>query len=79
MQVRYLNNSTQGTLLTIIGIHTCVGKNLGLMEMRFAAAVMFSKYDIAFAPGEDNSDVEGKQTDTFTVEPGNLRIVLTER
>jgi len=49
------------------------------MEMRFAAAVMFSKYDIAFAPGEDNSDVEGKQTDTFTVEPGNLRVVLTER
>lgn len=49
------------------------------MEMRFAAAVMFSKYDIAFAPGEDNSQVQAKQTDTFTVEPGDLKVVFTER
>ncbi|KAH8594186.1 cytochrome P450 [Bisporella sp. PMI_857] len=61
------------------GIHTCVGKYLGLMELRYFTAVVFSKYDIAFAPGEDNHDVQGKMTDTFTVEPGQLKVVLTER
>jgi hypothetical protein len=49
------------------------------MELRYFTAVVFSKYDIAFAPGEDNHDVQGKMTDTFTVEPGQLKVVLTER
>ena len=47
--------------------------------MRFAAAATFTKYDISFAPGQDNIDIQGKQRDTFTMEPGELKVIFRER
>ena len=49
------------------------------MELRYVMAVLISKYDVLFAPGEDNYEVQGKMTDTFTVEPGQLKVVFKER
>lgn len=49
------------------------------MELRYATTVLISKYNVTFAPGEDNHEVIENMTDSFTVDPGDLKIVWTER
>ena len=60
-----------------IGRYSCVGKNLALAEIRFATALLVSKYDIAFAPGEDGTRVLKEMKDQFTAVPGKLELVFT--
>ncbi|KAI9667285.1 MAG: hypothetical protein M1821_000099 [Bathelium mastoideum] len=62
-----------------LGTYGCVGKQLALMNIRSLAAKLLATFDITFAPGEDGSDVVNKSRDHFTLEPGDLRLVFTER
>ena len=60
-----------------IGRFACVGKNLALAEIRFVTALLISKYDIKFAPGEDGVRVWKDMKDQFTAAPGKLELVFT--
>ena len=62
-----------------IGRFACVGKNLALAELRFVAALLVSKYDINFAPGEDGTRCWREMKDQFTAAPGKLELVFTRR
>ncbi|KAF7846282.1 hypothetical protein BT93_L4670 [Corymbia citriodora subsp. variegata] len=62
-----------------IGPYSCVGKQLGLMEMRYVAAEIVRKYDIALAPGQTpKAFLDGKR-DTFTLALGPLNLLFTDR
>lgn len=60
-----------------IGRYSCIGKNLALAEIRFATALLVSKYDITLAPGEDGCRVLNDMKDQFTAVPGTLELVFT--
>ena len=62
-----------------IGRFACVGKNLALAELRFVTALLVSKYDITFAPGEDGTRCWRDMKDQFTAAPGKLELVFTPR
>jgi len=62
-----------------IGRYSCVGKNLALSELRFVTALLVSKYDIAFAPGEAGIRVWKNMKDQFTAAPGKLELVFHAR
>ena len=66
----------KGRLLTVPGRYQCIGKNLAYAEMRYVVALLVSRYDVAFAPGEDGSAVEGDELDELTATPGRLRLVF---
>jgi len=57
----------------------CVGKNLALAELRFMTALLVSKYDITFAPGEDGTRCWRDMKDQDTAAPGKLELVFTPR
>ncbi|KAI1841941.1 hypothetical protein JX266_011911 [Neoarthrinium moseri] len=61
------------------GRYSCIGKYLGLMEVRHVTARIVRQYDIKFAPGQDPAAfVEGKR-DTFTLALAPLDLVFTRR
>ena len=64
---------------TCIGRYSCVGKTLALQELRFVTALLASKYDISFPPGEDGRSVEEDTLDQFVSNPGELRVVFRAR
>ena len=47
--------------------------------MRFVVALLASKYDFDYAPGEDGTAVERDMVDQFTASPGELRLVFRKR
>ena len=49
------------------------------MEMRLVTAILISRFDVAFAPGETGKAIVEELHDTFTAAPGPLRLVFTER
>ncbi|KAH7333161.1 cytochrome P450 monooxygenase-like protein [Rhexocercosporidium sp. MPI-PUGE-AT-0058] len=49
------------------GKYGCIGKNLALMELRTVTALLVSKFDVSFAPGEDGSALLEKSEDYFTI------------
>lgn len=59
-----------------IGKLSCLGKNLSLMEIRVAAALIFTQFDFSFATGEDGVEMFADATDYFTTTPGPLRLIL---
>jgi len=61
------------------GTYSCIGKQLALMELRIVTTRIVTQFDIAFAPGEDGSDLEEKTKDVFTLEVAPLRLVFTPR
>ena len=65
--------------LTVLGRYNCIGKNLAYMELRAVTALLVSKYDVCFAPGEDGRSVEEDTLDQFTASPGELRVVFRVR
>ena len=62
-----------------IGRFACVGKGLALAELRFVTALLVSKYDITFAPGEDGIRCWRDMKDQFTAAPGKLELVFIPR
>ena len=61
------------------GRYSCVGRVLALQELRYVTALLASKYDISFPPGEDGRSVEEDTLDQFTSNPGELRVVFRAR
>ena len=49
------------------------------MELRSVVTSLVSEYDIAFAPGEDGTDVWKNMSDNFTAHPGSLKLSFRPR
>ncbi|ETS81741.1 hypothetical protein PFICI_06743 [Pestalotiopsis fici W106-1] len=61
------------------GRYSCIGKQLGLMELRAVASRIVRKYNVSLAPGQDpQAFLDGKR-DTFTLALGSLELVFTPR
>lgn len=56
-----------------------MGKKLALVELRIVTALLLSKYEIAFAPGEDGTRCWQDMKDQFTAAPGKLELLFTPR
>lgn len=74
-----LDASTKILISAPAGRYSCVGKNLALQELRCVTALLASKYDISFPPGEDGKSVEDDTLDHFTSSPGELKVIFRER
>ena len=57
----------------------CIGKNLALMEIRTVVSRMIMNFDVAFAPGEDGTNLLMKTTEHFTLGLGPMDLVFTKR
>ncbi|KAL3476423.1 cytochrome P450 [Aspergillus californicus] len=60
------------------GPYGCIGKNLALMEIRLLTAHLITKFDVAFAPGEDGSELL-KSDDIFTIMLKPLHLIFKKR
>ncbi|KAH7014166.1 cytochrome P450 [Microdochium trichocladiopsis] len=61
------------------GRYSCIGKQLGLMEIRYVTAELVRRYDVKLAPGQTaDGFIEGKR-DTFTLALGKLDLVFNKR
>jgi len=62
-----------------VGPYACIGKQLGLMEIRYVVAQIVHSYDVELAPGQSpEAFLEGKR-DTFTLALGPLELVFHPR
>ena len=61
------------------GRYGCVGKNLALREISYLIALIVTKFDVTFAPGEDGVRVWKDMKDEFTAAPGRLMLVFNKR
>ena len=52
---------------------------MALQELRCVTALLVSKYDVSFPPGEDGRSVEEDTLDHFTSNPGELKVVFRAR
>ncbi|KAL4748888.1 hypothetical protein BDW72DRAFT_214426 [Aspergillus terricola var. indicus] len=59
-----------------VGQYACVGRQLGLMELRIATAMLLTRFHCRFAPGEDGQRMFSEALDHFTTTPGPLHVVL---
>jgi cytochrome P450 family 628 len=60
-----------------VGRHSCVGKQLGLMEVRRVVALIASQYDLQLSAGAEN--FEDGLEDLFTFEMPKLELILSHR
>lgn len=56
------------------GRHSCLGKNLGVLELRCVTALLLAEFDVSFAPGEDGLRSMKDPKDCFTARPGKLEL-----
>ncbi|CCF34289.1 benzoate 4-monooxygenase cytochrome P450 [Colletotrichum higginsianum] len=61
------------------GKHSCVGKQLGLMELRYVASQIVSRYDIELAPGQTRKAFVEHQKDGFTLSLPPCQVVFKPR
>ncbi|EGY22529.1 averantin oxidoreductase [Verticillium dahliae VdLs.17] len=62
-----------------VGRYSCVGKQLGLMELRFVTSQILRTYDVGFAKDFDPSTFPAGLQDTFTLATSKLYLVFTRR
>ncbi|KAL9943998.1 hypothetical protein D7B24_000866 [Verticillium nonalfalfae] len=62
-----------------VGRYSCVGKQLGLMELRFVTSQILRTYDVGFAKDFDPSTFPAGLQDTFTLATSKLDLVFTRR
>ncbi|KAI8650453.1 hypothetical protein NCS57_01379100 [Fusarium keratoplasticum] len=62
-----------------MGRNSCVGKQLGLMEIRYITTEILSRYNIQFAPGNDPKEYLENKMDVFTAAVPDLNLVFTPR
>ncbi|KAI8652091.1 hypothetical protein NCS56_01425900 [Fusarium sp. Ph1] len=62
-----------------MGRNSCVGKQLGLMEIRYVTTEILSRYNIQFAPGNDPKEYLENKMDVFTAAVPDLNLVFTPR
>ncbi|TGO26851.1 hypothetical protein BPAE_0052g00420 [Botrytis paeoniae] len=56
----------------LTGSHSCIGKNLSLMQLRNVIATFMTRYDISFGPNEDDLAVCRDMKDQFNPHAGEL-------
>ncbi|PWY70995.1 benzoate 4-monooxygenase cytochrome P450 [Aspergillus heteromorphus CBS 117.55] len=61
------------------GKHACIGKQLGLMEIRYVVSQIVRKYDVEFAPGQTPERFLAGKRDAFTLSLGPLELVFKPR
>ncbi|WQF89198.1 Putative cytochrome P450 [Colletotrichum destructivum] len=61
------------------GKYSCVGKQLGLMELRYVASQIISRYDIELAPGQTREAFVEHQKDGFTLSLPPCQVVFKPR
>ncbi|KAK7427633.1 hypothetical protein QQZ08_005908 [Neonectria magnoliae] len=62
-----------------IGRYSCVGKQLGLMEMRYVISQIIHRYNISLGPGQTAEAFREELVDTFTLLCPKLDVVFTMR
>lgn len=62
-----------------IGPYGCVGKHLGLMEIRAVTAHILHNYNVKFAPGYNPSKFLADKKDCFTLALGSLDLLFDAR
>lgn len=62
-----------------IGPFNCAGKYFAVMESKVFITKVVTAFDIAFAPGEDGTNMLTNSKDHFTMWLPDLRLVLTPR
>jgi cytochrome P450 len=62
-----------------VGRFGCVGKQLGLMEMRRVAALVAREYDVRLADGVRAQEIEAGIEDYFTMSVPELNLLFTPR
>lgn len=63
--------------ISLIGRWNCVGKHLGLAELRYITALLLTKYDFKAADPTQLHRVETDLKDTFTAAPGRLELIFS--
>ena len=63
----------------LTGPYACVGKNLGLMEIRTLTVLLVDHFDISLARGENGERLHRETLDCFAAIPGPLRLITTKR
>ncbi|KAK6222379.1 hypothetical protein LQW54_001079 [Pestalotiopsis sp. IQ-011] len=61
------------------GRTSCIGKQLGLMELRAVSSQIVRKYDVSLAPGQDPQAFLDGRRDAFTLALGPLHLVFKPR
>ncbi|OJJ77733.1 hypothetical protein ASPBRDRAFT_114983 [Aspergillus brasiliensis CBS 101740] len=61
------------------GAYSCVGKGLAYSELRVVVAMLFGRFDVRLAEGEDGRRFQEETVDTFVATLGDLRVVFSER
>lgn len=74
-----LIKDTQGYAPFASGAHSCLGKQLALIELRLVTARLVTQYDFWFADAEKSRETISNIKDCFTALPGPLRLVFAER
>ncbi|KAM0541239.1 hypothetical protein ACHAPJ_013327 [Fusarium lateritium] len=62
-----------------IGRYSCVGKQLGLMEMRYVVAHVIRAFDFRLADGQTREAFRQSKMDTFTLTTPRLDMIFTPR
>jgi cytochrome P450 len=71
-----LIKDAQGYAPFVSGAHSCLGKQLALIELRFVTARLVTQYDLRFADVENSRETISNIKDCFTALPGPLRLVF---
>ncbi|KAK2031720.1 cytochrome P450 [Colletotrichum zoysiae] len=61
------------------GKYSCVGKQLGLMEIRYCASQIIHRYDVEFAPNQTVQDFIEGHKDGFTLSLPKLEMIFSPR
>ncbi|PYH91424.1 cytochrome p450 monooxygenase [Aspergillus ellipticus CBS 707.79] len=61
------------------GRYSCIGKQLGLMEVRYVVSQIVRKYDVEFAPSQTAEGFLSGKRDAFTLSLGPLELVFNPR
>ncbi|KAK3380816.1 cytochrome P450 [Podospora didyma] len=62
-----------------VGPFSCIGKALAMVEMRNLIVKILTRFDVAFAPGEDGEWFMEGAKDHFIIEVPSLKLVFKER
>ena len=61
------------------GAHGCVGRALGLAELRALVARLLWRFDLAPAPAEDGARLRGESRDTFAMACAPVMLTFAPR
>lgn len=62
-----------------LGRYSCIGKSLGLMEVRHVTAQLVHAYNVELAPKQTPETFLRGKRDTFTLSLGPLELVWKKR